>query len=228
VNYSRHVRIRQVCELKWSTSQNCTITGWRADRCRPHKGTNAACAVGLHWNRLWPCANNDSMAGRAQVYTRNYTTGSNDPTLLGSTVIGCENYISVLRLPKRWIKCPYRTGLLPYFWWYAVLYLYTDHKFDIRNTTNISFSVASYILKLTDSTSSFGLPHTHTVSYPLPELSFCLPNMAALYYNHSTLTVKQSQANCLTTRLVNPLQPILLSRLSTRWICNSSKVHENE
>lgn len=28
--------------------------------------------------------------------------------------------------------------------------------------------------------------------------------MAALYYNHSTLTVKQSQANCLTTRLATP------------------------
>jgi len=36
------------------------------------KGTNAACVVGLHWNRLlWPCANNDSMA--AHKYTPGIT-----------------------------------------------------------------------------------------------------------------------------------------------------------
>lgn len=71
-----------------------------------------------------------------------------------------------------------------------------------------SIFACKFHYKLTDSTGNYGLPHTHTVSYPRPGWSFRLPNMAALYGNHSTLTVKQSQANCLTTRLATPSKRI--------------------
>jgi len=89
-------------------------------------------------------------------------------------------------------------------WWYVVL-----NCTVITNSIQVlDFRWSIFHYKLTDSTGNCGLPHAHTVSYPLPEWSFRLPNMAALYYNHSTLTVKQSQANCLSTRLATPSKRI--------------------